>query len=143
MKATRLFPIAAYNCLFGKHCPFNYFWTKKDYLVENINQQFCQSMKLSTSQRRWKSQEFKDDAIDISVHSNINDQFSSVQSLSHVQLFATPWTAAHQASLSISNSWSLPKLMSIESVMPSNYHILCRPLFFLPSIFPQHQGRFK
>ena len=63
-------------------------------------------------------------------------QFSSVQSLSCVQLFATPWTAVHQASLSITNSWSLLKLMSIESVMPSNHFILCRPLLLLPSIFP-------
>ena len=63
-------------------------------------------------------------------------QSSSVQSLSRVQLFATPWTTAHQASLSISNSWSLPKLMSIESVMPSNHLILCHPLLPLPSIFP-------
>ena len=62
-------------------------------------------------------------------------QFSSVQSLSHVQLFATPWTAAHQASLSISNSWSLLKLMSVKSVMPSNHLILCRPLLLPPSIF--------
>ena len=60
----------------------------------------------------------------------------SVQSLSHVCLFATPWTEAHQASLSITNSWSLLKLMSIESVMPSNHLILCRPLLLLPSIFP-------
>ena len=63
-------------------------------------------------------------------------QFSSVQSLSRVWPFATPWTAAHQASLSITNSWSLPKPMSIESVMPSNHLILCRPLLLLPSIFP-------
>ena len=63
-------------------------------------------------------------------------QFSSVQSLSRVQLFATPWTAACQASLSITNSRSLLKLMSIESVMPSNDFILCRPLLLLPSIFP-------
>ena len=62
--------------------------------------------------------------------------FSSVQSLSHVQLFATPWTAAHQASLSITNSLSLLRLMSIESVMPSNHLILGRPLLLLPSIFP-------
>ena len=61
---------------------------------------------------------------------------SSVQSLSHVQLFATPRTAVHQASLSITNSWSLLKLMSIESVMPSNHLILCHPLLLLPSIFP-------
>ena len=61
--------------------------------------------------------------------------FSSVQWLSHVQLFATPQTAARQASLSITNSWSLLKFMSIESVMPSNHLILCHPLLFLPSIF--------
>ena len=59
-----------------------------------------------------------------------------VQSLSRVLLFATPWPAAHQASLSITNSWSLLKLMSIESVMPSNHLILCRPLLLPPSIFP-------
>ena len=63
-------------------------------------------------------------------------QFSSVQSLSCVRLFLTPWTAACQASLSITNSRSLLKLMSIESVMPSNRLILCRPLFLLPSVFP-------
>ena len=60
----------------------------------------------------------------------------SVQSLSHVQLFATPWTAARLASLSISNSWSLLKLMSIESVMPSNHLILYRPFLLPSSIFP-------
>ena len=59
-----------------------------------------------------------------------------VQSLSHVWLFATPWTAAHQASLSITNSWRLLKLTSIEWVMPSNHLILCRPLLLLPLIFP-------
>ena len=63
-------------------------------------------------------------------------QFSSVQSLSHVWLFATPWIAAHHASLSITNSWSLLKLMSIELVMPSSHLILCRPLLFLPPIPP-------
>ena len=61
---------------------------------------------------------------------------SSVQSFSRIRLFATPWTAACQASLSITNSWSLPKLMSIESVMPSNHFILWCPLLLLPSIFP-------
>ena len=61
---------------------------------------------------------------------------SSVQSLSCVRLFATPWTAACQAFLSITNSWSLLKLMSIESVMPSNHLILCRPLLLPPSTFP-------
>ena len=63
-------------------------------------------------------------------------QFSSVQSLSRAQLFVTPWTAARQASLSITNSRSLLKLMSIESVMSSNHLILCHPLLLLPSIFP-------
>ena len=64
---------------------------------------------------------------------NSKDIFSSV---SCVWLFVTPWTVAHQASLSITNSWSLLKLMSIESVMPSNNLILCHPLLLLPSIFP-------
>ena len=63
-------------------------------------------------------------------------QFSSVQLLSHVWLFATPWTAARQSSLSITNYWSLLKLMPIESVMPSNHLILCCPLLLPPSIFP-------
>ena len=61
-------------------------------------------------------------------------QFSSVQSLSHVQLFVTPWTAAHVASRSITNTWSLLKLISIKSVMPSNYLILCPHLLLPPSI---------
>ena len=64
----------------------------------------------------------------------------SVQSLSHVLLFASPWIAARQASLSITNARSLPKLMSIESVMPSNHLILRRPLLLLPSIFPSIRG---
>ena len=63
-------------------------------------------------------------------------QFSSVQTLSRVRLFATPWTAARQASLTVTNSWSLPKPMSIELVMPSNHLILCHPLLLLPSIIP-------
>ena len=66
-------------------------------------------------------------------------QFSSVQLLSPVRLFANPWTAAHQASLSIVNSQSLLKLISIESVMPSNHLILCRPRLLLPSIFPSNR----
>ena len=65
-----------------------------------------------------------------------NSQVSSVQLLSDVRLFATPWTAAHQASLSITNSQSPPKLMCIEYVMPSNHLILCCPLLCPPSIFP-------
>ena len=67
----------------------------------------------------------------------MDTQFSSIQSLSHIWFFATPWAAACQASLSITNSQSLLKLMSIESVMPSNHLILCHPLLLLPSIFPR------
>ena len=66
----------------------------------------------------------------------MHNQFSSVQSLSRVQHFATPWTTARQASLSITNSQSPPKPMSIESVMPSNHLLLCCPLLLLPSVFP-------
>ena len=72
--------------------------------------------------------------LDIWTFSSV--QFSSVQSLSYVRLFATPWIAAHQASLSITNSWSSLKLTSIESVMPSNHLILCHPLLLLPPIPP-------
>ena len=66
----------------------------------------------------------------------MSKKYIVVQLLSHVRLFATPWTAAHQASLFFTISQSLLKLMSIESVMPSNHLILCYPLFLLPSIFP-------
>ena len=66
----------------------------------------------------------------------LESSVTSVQLLSNDQLFATPWTVACQASLSITSSWSLLKLMSIQSVMPSNHLILCRPLLLLPSIFP-------
>ena len=71
-----------------------------------------------------------------SLSSKRQVQFSSVQSLSRVWLFVTPWTAARQASLSITNPWNLLKLMSIESVMPSNHLILCCPLLLLPPIPP-------
>ena len=67
---------------------------------------------------------------------NLDKNIYVVQSLSHVQLFVTPWAAARQASLSFTVSWSLLKLMSIELVMPSNHLILCHPLLLLPSIFP-------
>ena len=72
----------------------------------------------------------------VPLHIILLQLFISVQSLSRVQLFATPWTAVCQASLSITNSQSLLKLMSIESVMPSNNLFLCRPLLLLPSVFP-------
>ena len=67
----------------------------------------------------------------------VSVQFNSVQSLSCVQLFATPWIAARQASLSITNSWSLLKLIPIKSVMPSSHLILCRPLLLLPPFLPE------
>ena len=67
---------------------------------------------------------------------SIGAYISSVQSLSHVRLFATPWMAARQASVSITNSWSSLRLMSIESVMPSSHLILCHPLLLLPPIPP-------
>ena len=100
--------------------------------------------------RKWRAtKEFLDEGVKESENNGLKPniqntkvmasgtiQFSSGQSLSHVRLFATPWTAAHQASLSITNSWSLPKAMSIESVMPSNHLILCCPLLLLLSIFP-------
>ena len=70
------------------------------------------------------------------LHGSCISCFSSVQSLSHIRFSVTPWTAVLQASLSITNSWSLLKLMSIESVMPSNHLILCHPLLLLSSIFP-------
>ena len=72
----------------------------------------------------------------ILYHWSHSVQFSSVHSLSNVQLFATPWTAAPQTSLSTTNSWNLLKIMYIESMMPSNHLILCHPLLLPPSIFP-------
>ena len=68
--------------------------------------------------------------------------FAVVQSLSHIQLLAAPWIVAHQASLSFTFSWSLLKFMSIETGMPSNHLILCRPLLLLPSMFPSMSGSF-
>ena len=70
------------------------------------------------------------------IYTYIHTYVVVVQSLSHVRLFVTPWTAARQSSLSITNSWSLLKLMSIELMMPSNHLILCHLLFLLPSMFP-------
>ena len=79
---------------------------------------------------------FLGDSVKIQLQSSEVFCRSAVQSLSRVQLFGTPWTAAHQASLSITNSQSLRKLMSFELVMPSNHLILCHPLLLLPPIFP-------
>ena len=76
------------------------------------------------------------DSLSIKLKNFFPIKFSSVQLLSHVRLLAIPWTAAHQASLSVTNCWSLLKLMSIKMVMPSNHLLLCRPFLLLPSIFP-------
>ena len=84
----------------------------------------------------WGRRVRHDRATSLSLSAFLCHTVCSVQSLSCVQLFATSWTVARQASLSIRNSQSLPKLMSIESVMPSNHLILCHPLLLLPSIFP-------
>ena len=77
-----------------------------------------------------------ENSVEIPLKTGNRTAISSVQSLSRVWLFATPWTAARQASLSITNSWHPPKPMSIESVMPSNHLIFCRPLLLLPPIPP-------
>ena len=76
-------------------------------------------------------------------HGEENPPVSSVQLLSRIRLFANPWTTARQAFLSVTNSWSLLKLTSIESMMPSSHLILCRPLLLPPSIFLHHQGLFQ
>ena len=93
----------------------------------------------------WLNQSWKNSCIPLPSTYYPYALFSSVQlSLSVMSNSVTPWTETCHASLSITNSWSLPKLMSIESVMPSNHVILCRPLLLLPSIFPtQQQGLFK
>ena len=91
--------------------------------------EICQRGRAECQERRVQVREKK------SPFSWVLSQFSSVQSLSHVRLPATPWITAHQVSLSITNSWSLPKPMSIESVMPSSHLILWRPLL-LPPIPP-------
>ena len=79
---------------------------------------------------------FQADSLPLNHHGNPLTRFVVVQSLGHIQLFATPWTTAHQASLSFTISWSLLNLMSIESAIPSNHLILYCPLLLLPSIFP-------
>ena len=95
----------------------------------------CTSISYTTSSASWE-QELSPSFLFPIASMITSPWFSSVQSLSRVQLFATPWITAHQASLSITNSRSPPKPMSIESMMPSNHLILWHPLLFLPSIFP-------
>jgi len=118
------------------------------YLEKNIIQKHICTLKfilsLFTVDKAWKQPKcpstdewIKMWCIYIYTHLGESVQFSSVQSLSCLQLFVTPWTAAYQASLSITNTWSLLKLMCIESVMPSNHLILCHLLLLLPSIFPK------
>ena len=107
------------------HGLLNYFQYLQQYLF-NVTVHFLSSVSPQSMMKVKSSVQF-------SRHSKIT--FSSVQSLSHVRLYGTPRTAALQASLSITNPWSLLKLMSIELVMPSNHLILCRPLL-LPSVFP-------
>ena len=124
-------------------------WTKCDFFLEedNITQSLKWFLHLFTmsetytpnenlGQFDWKSRLFKWILRDSDNGVIIHHQFSSVQSLSRVQLFVTPWTAACQASLFITNSRSSPKLMSIKSVMPSSHLVLCRPLLLLPLIPP-------
>ena len=88
-----------------------------------------------TENRKTTEKNQKINKIDKPINKFSSVQFSSVQSFSHVQLFVTPWTAPCQASLSITSSRSLFKLMSVESVIPSNHLILCHPLLLQPSIF--------
>ena len=119
---------------------FIYIWyeSKRNTILQTTFQkskdQDCNRSKLRTLKPlfpQWKTVHFGELSIQFS-----SVQFSSVQSLSRVWLFATPWIAARQASLSITNSWSLHKLMSIKSVMPSSHLILCHPLLLVPSISP-------
>jgi len=98
------------------------------HLLYNILIYNYSSVKLGEEKERKRKRSNQDLSFDSGL--------SSVQSLSRAWLFATPWTAARQASLSITNSQSLPKLISIESAMPSNHLVLCHPLLLLPSIFP-------
>ena len=97
------------------------------------------ALKISTSPKHMTQRAIGGGNFPVSLQSKDKltwDRFSSVQSLNRVRLFATPWTTAWQASLSITTSWSSLKLTSIESVMPSSHLILCRPLFLLPPIPP-------
>ena len=106
-------------------------WKEKEILLCSLKHYLQQPMHLSNL---WHSvDEQMNKEIYVNIYSGI---FSSVQSLSNVWLFATPWIAARQASLSVTNSWSSLKLTSIESVMPSSHLILCHPLHLLPPIPP-------
>ena len=116
-----------------KHCPSSPAFERQLYPnIVNINTASEQE-----EVRKWTPEE-KTNSLTCQIfplRQQEGNQLSSVQSLSRVWLFVTPWTAAHQASLSITNSWSLLRLVSLESVMPSNHLIFYRPLLLLPSIF--------
>ena len=101
----------------------------------NLSKKGVQNNEHKDDSRTWEKNGFTEQEVTRSFYQEYN-QFSSVQSLSCVRLFATPWTAARQASLSITNSWSMFKLMSIKLVMLSNQLIFCHPLLLLPSILP-------
>ena len=101
----------------------------------NLSKKEVQSNEHKDDSRTWEKNGFTEQEVTRSFYQEYT-QFSSVQSLSCVRLFATPWTAARQASLSMTNSQCMFKLMSIKSVMPSNHLILCHPLLLLPSILP-------
>ena len=138
LKAFIISKIEHYDLLRAIHNCGSEFWKNKEETKKKKHTEFCQKYSLLLF-------------CQICLHSFIHSThfywafvpctilgFVVVQLLSRVQLFATIWTAACQASLSITIFWSLPKFMFIESVMPSNHLILCCPLFLLPSIFHQH-----
>ena len=108
-----------------------YHWTETHWISLNSFNWIPWIHSVEFNEYHWTEIQFSSD-----ISHDTSVQFNSVQSLSHVQLFVTQWIAACQASLSITNSQSLFKLMSIESVTPSNHLILCCPLLLLPSIFP-------
>ena len=112
------------------HFSFKNVWTKKKRKEKMCEQAFKIMWKCSLP--IWNFTSFLSELIFQFFVPHYVSAFSSVQSLSHVQLFVTPWTAAHQASLSFTNSQSLLKFMSVESVIPSNHLILCHPLLLLP-----------
>ena len=112
---------------------WNSMWQKIHPLRERLGCKEKENQKMRQERTEFHSQDFG--KYPVWSRYSVNVQFSSVQSLSHVRLFATPWIGARQASLSFTISWSSLRLMSIESVMPSSHLILCRPLL-LPSIPP-------
>ena len=126
-----LFHFSLFSCLLSRITPGTLFFLSVLGQRPSPNQQTTIITKSLVS----KSQFLPQSACS-SLSFHFQFQIGSDQSLSRVQLFATPWITAHQASLSITNSWSLPRLMSIKSVMASSHLILCRPLLLLPPISP-------